>query len=341
MKKIYFTTFLCSLSIILYAQVLMNETFDFTSFTTSDWTTTGTVTTPNTGRTVSTNPTLTYSTGSDSYIFSGVGKTLTNDYKSETTNYLSSRSFSIVAINNESTPNKVYVSFLYKVMAQGGTASEILGVTDILNNTSGIKVWYGKGATSSSFKLGITRNSNSSSATQWFAPTTALDATVTYLIVVKYDYTTNVASLFVNPTIKSTEPSPSIYDDGTLNAGLTPKSALKFLVLRGNGANAAYFYMSGLRATQTWSEAVADKSTATFNKYLESENFSPSNTIKVYGNTIATSSVGDIEVYNLQGARICQIKNTNCLKSDLANGFYIVKFTDVLGDNYIKKITIR
>lgn len=245
--------------VFINAQVLLDETFEYSNFVTaSAWTTTGSVTAPNTGRTIENSPVLSYSTGSDIYILSETGKTLSNDYKSETTNYLSGRAFTDTPVSQSSSVNKVYLSFLYKVKSQGGTQSEIIGLTDELNNTSGVKLWYGKGSSTSTFKLGITRSSGAAASIQWYNPATPLDATATYLIVVKYDFSNATASFFVNPVINSvSEPTASAFDDGTVNLVTTVKSSLSHLLLRGNGSNASYYYMAGLRVSQSWNEAVA------------------------------------------------------------------------------------
>ncbi|MDD2798598.1 MAG: T9SS type A sorting domain-containing protein [Bacteroidales bacterium] len=259
MKRILLLLVIFFTSYISEATVLFTETFDYTDFATATgWVTTGTVTAPNTGRTLLTSPILSFSSGSASYILSGIGKTLSNDYKSETTNYLSGKEFSVTPISESTNPSNLYLSFLYKVKSQGGTQSEIIGLTDAMNNISGVKLWYGKGATTSTYKLGITRSSGASAAIQWYKPTVELDAALTYLIVVKYDFITATASLFVNPIVGSElEPTASAFDDGTVNLVTTTKTSLSHLLLRGNGSNGSYFYMSGIRVSQTWSEAVA------------------------------------------------------------------------------------
>jgi len=259
MKKIILLFSFCFITVFSNAQVLLDEIFDDVDFATATgWTTTGSVTSPNTGRTLVTSPILTYSSGSDTYIHTGVGKTLSNDYKSETTNYLSGKQFTSTPISETSNPDKVYLSFLYKVKSAGGTQSEIIGLTDALNNTSGVKLWYGKGNTSTTFKLGITRSSGASAAIQWYNPAIELNAEATYLIVVKYDFTTATATFFVNPTVGTIlEPSASAFDDGTINLVSTIKTSLNYLLLRGNGSNGSYFYMAGIRVSQTWKEAVA------------------------------------------------------------------------------------
>lgn len=256
-KTIYI--FLCLVPIVAYTQVILDETFEYNDFiNTSNWITTGTVTSPNTGRTIDVNPILSYTSDGNTYILSERGKTLTNDYKSETTNYLSGRSFTSEAISETSSLNKVYISFLYKVKSQGGTQSEIIGITDALNNTTGVKLWYGKGATTTTFKLGITKNSGSSAAIQWYNPSVALDANATHLIVLKYDFSTATASFIVNPSLNSTaEPAANAFDDGTVNLVTTSKTSLSHLLMRGNGSNASYFYMGGLRVSQSWADAVA------------------------------------------------------------------------------------
>ncbi|MEI8086465.1 MAG: T9SS type A sorting domain-containing protein [Paludibacter sp.] len=71
------------------------------------------------------------------------------------------------------------------------------------------------------------------------------------------------------------------------------------------------------------------------------ENPSVSSFVNVIGKTIATSEVGNIEVYNLQGAQLFNVQNVSTLKTNLVSGMYIVRFTNSLGQKLTKKLIIQ
>ena len=242
------------ISVASKATVYLTDTLKYTDFTlaNSGWTTT-TVGTPVTATRTLQSPSLTYITSSLQYIYSGCGLTLNNYYKGA-----SGASFtSYKPINGGSSVSApVYLSFLYKVQAQGGSNAQIIGMTNSGTAASGIHIWN-KGVSPTTFQLGITRYSTSSTSIQWYA--TVLDATQTYLVVVKWDGTK--ASLFINPILDSTpEPTASAFDDGSVNGVTTTITTLSHLIMRGNASNNVYFYLVGIRVCSSWAESVTSKS---------------------------------------------------------------------------------
>jgi hypothetical protein len=59
------------------------------------------------------------------------------------------------------------------------------------------------------------------------------------------------------------------------------------------------------------------------------------------GNSIITSEIGNIEVYNLQGARVLDLQGVNKVNTDLENGLYIVRFTNNSGKQFVQKVIIK
>ncbi len=250
MKRLIALMLPLAVAFSLQATVILDETFDYTAATLTDasvssWTTTGTLTTGD-GR-ILTNP-LTYSNIGGTYILSGLGKSVRNNYASGS-NYISYRSFTAV------TSGVVYLSFLYKGDGdQGQTASEVIGLADQTSN-SAVKPWAGKSASGSKnpFRLGVTRVSTTSGEIQWGS--SDISTGEVYLLVVKYDFTAQKATLFINPVIGSaTEPTASeVYDD---SKG-TVRTSLSKLMFKHNGSSIANFYVGGARVCTEWTEAVA------------------------------------------------------------------------------------
>ncbi|MDD2798597.1 MAG: alpha/beta hydrolase fold domain-containing protein [Bacteroidales bacterium] len=252
MKKILLLVFSVSY-LFTHAAVLLTETFDYTATTLGEsatgWTTTGALTT-GTGRTIL-NSSLSYTNGGGTYVLSETGKTLNHDYLTGPASpaFISYKPFA------EVNSGVIFLSYLYKAPAeQTQSQSELLGLSDA-NTQSGVKPWVGKVATGT-FRFGVTRSSTSSVDIQWGSAN--FNVGEVYLVVVKYDFTSQSASVYVNPSISSSsEPTPVVVD----NSMKTAKSTLSYLLLKHVGSSKAVFQVGGIRISTTWAEAVEGKST--------------------------------------------------------------------------------
>jgi poly(beta-D-mannuronate) lyase len=63
--------------------------------------------------------------------------------------------------------------------------------------------------------------------------------------------------------------------------------------------------------------------------------------INVYGKTITSSEVGNLQVFNLQGCQVLLVRNTNQAHTNLPVGIYVVRFTDYVGKQSTQKIIIQ
>jgi hypothetical protein len=63
--------------------------------------------------------------------------------------------------------------------------------------------------------------------------------------------------------------------------------------------------------------------------------------VSVQGNSIITSEIGNIEVYNLQGARVLNLQGVNKINTNLGNGLYIVRLTNSIGKQFVQKVIIK
>ena len=255
MKRVFLSLLFALTTISLSATVVIDETFAVADNITNladatDWTTTGTLTTGD-GRVILSTP-LEYSNTGGEYVLSSEGKAVQNIY-TEGTNYIAYKQ--ITKVNS----GVVYMSYLYKGDGnQGQSQSEIIGLANGTSNSS-VKAWAGKQAdqTKNPFRLGVTRISTTGGEIQWCdAPT--IEANTVTLVVLKYDFDTQAASLFINPTIGSTEePTANAIDS---DKG-TAKTSLAYLMFKHNGKSAANFTVGGVRVSTTWAEAVAKKNT--------------------------------------------------------------------------------
>lgn len=253
MKKFTLLLLVVGIALVSNAAVLIDETFNYgvsNLQNETSWTTAGTLTT-GTGRNII-SPALTYTDKGKTYILSGIGKSLNSDILSAA-DYKSYKSFSSTSVNS----GAVYLSFLYKAgVAQGQTNSEVIGLAD--GTSQGPRLWAGKGSiNSANYRFGLTRGSTSSATIIW-GTTEYPDVSETLLIVIKYDFTTYTASVFINPALGSAEePVADIVDNTTT----TIRTKLDNLWFRSQGSSAVKFNVSGVRVATSWTEIITDRNT--------------------------------------------------------------------------------
>jgi len=254
MKIITFLVALLGFLGVVRAEVYLDETFNYSVSNLaneSSWTSaiTGGTAINGTGRNVVETP-LSYSNSGGYYVLSNTGKTIYNDYLN--TSGVTYTSYKPLGTTISST---VYVSFLYKAgIAQAQSQSTVIGLST--GTSIGTTLWVGKGAVSTSnYRFGITRSSTAGADIKW-GSTEYSDINEVFMIVLKHDFETGFSSMYINPVIDGMEPAaPSATD----NAG-TARTSLNNLLLRNTGNNKAQFYVSGVRVSSIWAEAVASSS---------------------------------------------------------------------------------
>ena len=248
MKKItYFKMLLAAIVLIVWslsasAQLLV-EDFNYTagaSLTANGW---SAHSGSGTNAVKTTTPVMTY-TG---YASSGVGNEITMTTSGEDDNK---------AFTNTTT-GSIYVAFLVYVTASqsgdyflhfcqssGTTAANFFG-----------RVFVKKDATLTTFGFGISKASSSSST---YTPTTYILNT-TYLVVLKYTFNTgttsdDAVSLFVNPVIGSSEPTPTLTLTETSTTDATGITAIA--LRQGTAGSMPTVKVDGIRVATVWSDAV-------------------------------------------------------------------------------------
>ena len=270
MKKITLILILSAFALIGKAQVLLDETFF--DFPTTDNTATVNGWTNYSGNfsPYSLEPNLTdyrildkaglqYADLSGVPFLSGQGAALHNVYVGVSatktppgTTLLTSKPFSTSPI----TTGVIYTSFLFQCLAPGGSQGQTISLTDSVHR-SALCLWVRPGASGSTFKMGITRSGGGSA--DIVNGTTEYNYGTVNFIVMKYDFTSHIAYLYVNPAVGSaSEPVEYAKDDGTFNPATTaiPRTAMQYLMLSNKGSNKASYYVSGIRVCQSWADAV-------------------------------------------------------------------------------------
>jgi len=249
MKKVslllaFFLLLTCSVS----ASVVLTEEFDYTVGSAigdvEGWTTTGDITSGD-GRLVS-DVVLNYSNAGGDYILSG-SKSLKHNYTSGS-NYITSRSFTKVE------SGAVYLTYMYKPDGKQSQANgELLGLTTGTSSPSA-RPWVGKiddTTKGNPYRIGLTMRTGTSSQIVWGSGEYSIDDVL--LLVLKYDIANASASLFINPTLGTTEePTADITD----NTDTSPRTKIDAVMFRNQGASKSNYYVGGVRVSTSWAEAV-------------------------------------------------------------------------------------
>jgi acetyl esterase/lipase len=154
-------------------------------------------------------------------------------------------------LDTTATSGAVYYSFLAKAATAPGTAGYyITGLLPSTTTTPGGRtvdpiVLMAKSATGG-FILGV----GSANASAAVYATNVLTANITNLVVLKYDLSSKVASLFLNPSPGGTEPGTP---DATVT-GTTPFSDIKHVYFRTPSGSGTWNFDT-LRIASTWAEA--------------------------------------------------------------------------------------
>ena len=308
MKKVslllaFFLLLTCSMS----ASVVLTEEFDYTVGdaigVVEGWTTTGDITSGD-GRLVS-DVVLNYSNAGGDYILSG-SKSLKHNYTSGS-NYITSRSFTKVE------SGAVYLTYMYKPDGKQSQANgELLGLTTGTSSPSA-RPWAGKltsGDTSGeTYRLGLTMRSGTSSDIQWGSGVYSKDDVL--LLVLKYDITNHIASLFINPTLGTTEePTADITD----NTDTSPRTKIDAVMFRNQGASKSNYYVGGVRVSTSWAEAVEVMPNIVGEAYIKTDfndntwgDITPTSSAYTLG-TYPSSVINGFDLhgaYMLEGTKTC------------------------------------
>ncbi|MEI6751827.1 MAG: T9SS type A sorting domain-containing protein [Paludibacter sp.] len=317
---------------LMVTSIYMDETFNYTASTNingqSSWTTAGSYV-GGTGYTIGADN-LTYADANGSYALSATGKSFVNNIGTTATDYKAYKPFSASSIST----GAIYLSFLMK--ANGNIVStnqELFGLADVLN--AGPKVLIGK-TTSGFFKIGTVRASTTSTDYKYATSPTVLTVGNTYLIVLKYDLSTNTSTVYINPAIGGTEAAATA--EVSDNTSTTYRTKLSNLWVRATGTVITTSTVGAVRVSANWTDAVAKYTSGTVTQIETPVN---NEGIKVAGKTIIAPETGTIEVYNLQGKLLLQRKNTNALITCGMTGLYIARFRNTNNQIKVQKIIIQ
>ena len=203
------------------------------------------------------------------------------------------------------------------------------------------RVYFKKGTTAGKYSVGILNNSGGTAAPTYI--TTDLSINTTYLLVVKYDITTNTASLFLNPTPGAAEPAATVTNaTGTTAA---PTSILGFAIRQGGNATAGTGNMEidEIRVGTTFASVTPQGTAGLNDNNIAGFSMYP-NPLK--GNTLYLTSTANgtksVQIFDVVGKQVVNANTTNNAVNvaNLNAGVYIVKVTEE-GKTATRKLIIQ
>ena len=202
------------------------------------------------------------------------------------------------------------------------------------------RIYFRAGATADTFNLGVLNNSGGTAAPSYVATNFPINTPV--FAVVKYNLTTNTASLFINPALDSTEPTAS----ATNNTGTTaaPASIASITLRQGGSATAGTgnVEFDDVRIADNWAY-VSSASLKTNQNSIAG--------LKVYPNPVSNGTLfietdlnaaKTVTIFDVLGKQVLNTTtSSNAVNvSQLHTGIYMVQITEE-GNTATKKLVIR
>ena len=203
------------------------------------------------------------------------------------------------------------------------------------------RLYVRAGSTTDTFNLGILNGAGGTAAPTFSA--TDYNINTTYFVVAKFDFTTNTASLWVNPSIGGTEGTATVTNaTGTTAA---PAQVDKFVIREAGTATAGTgnIQIDEVRIGGNWAYVT--------DSVLTSNQVSAISGLKVYPNPVSNGTLfieSDanaeriVTVFDVLGKQVLNTTtSTNAINvSQLNTGVYIVRITEE-GKTDTKKLVIR
>jgi hypothetical protein len=340
MKKLY------TLSFIMLAYVGLAQSIPFTGtgeLSANGWVVTGTPTAPATDFPGHLQILATPSDSGNSLSFAGLAPSSGNR---TTTTHNNTQDCNFAITSNTGT---AYYSVLIKVTnttgmfantANGEYFMHFAGTAGTGAGTFNGRLYSRQGSTPNTFNLGVWNGSNATGGTGLVTyPTGDLVVGQTYFIVVKYDRTSNEASLFINPTPGSPEPTPNI----TNSSGTSPAPAqvAAICIRQSGGVTAANstgnIEIDEIRVSDNWSTVTPGTLATNQNTISGLKVYASNNNLYV---TSDNNNIKSVLVYNILGKNVVKTTVTNQAVNvaDLSSGIYIVKVTENGKINTVKVV---
>lgn len=202
------------------------------------------------------------------------------------------------------------------------------------------RIYFRAGATADTFNLGILNNSGGTVAPSYVATNFPINTPV--FAIVKYELTTNTASLFINPALDSTEPTATVTNN--TGTGAAPTSIASVTLRQGGTATAGTgnVEFDDIRVANNWAY-VSSASLKINQNSISGLSFYP-NPVKngvFFINTDANAE-RTVTVFDVLGKQVLNLTTSNNAinVNNLNSGVYMVKITEE-GKTATRKLVIE
>lgn len=202
------------------------------------------------------------------------------------------------------------------------------------------RIYVRTGATADTFNLGILNNSGGTAAPSF--ATTDYPVNTPVFVVVKYDFASNTASLFINPAISSAEGTPN----ATNNTGTTlaPAQIASMVIRQGGNATTGTgnVEIDELRLNTTWADVTSPALKVNSNTIAGLSVFpNPVKNGVFYINTDANAE-RTVTVFDVLGKQVLNVTTSESAinVNNLTSGVYMVQISEE-GNTATKKLVIE
>lgn len=217
------------------------------------------------------------------------------------------------------------------------------GTTGASVTTLAGRLFFKTGAAANTFNIGIWNNSNATGGTgaATYVPTDYPIGTAIF-VVVKYDRTTNSASLYVNPVIGDAEPVATLTNSSGTSTALAQIASVSIREAGNATAGTGNIEYDAIRVADNWayvtSATLGLKQNAISGLNMYPNPVSNGN-LYITSNSNSAKSITIFDVLGKQVIKTSSINNTVNVSS-LKSGIYIVKITEE-GKTAARKLIIE
>jgi len=245
----------------------------------------------------------------------------------------------------------VYYSALIKVLddtqlnlntATGDYGLALTSVASATTTSFQARVYFKKGSVAGTFNVAVLNGPGGTAAPTYY--TTDLPINVTYFLVVKYDFTANTASLFVNPVPGVAEPTATVTNaTGTTAA---PTQIAGFVIRQGGSATAGSgnIEIDEIRVSDNWAAVTPAGGTASTNQNSISGLSVYPNPVKngVFFINSDANAERTVTIFDVLGKQVLNITTSQSAinVSSLNAGVYMVQINEE-GNTATRKLVIE
>lgn len=229
---------------------------------------------------------------------------------------------------------------LHPNTAIGDYALTMGGTTGITVTGFSGRLYVRSGSTATTYNIGVLNNSGGTAA-----PTFSADLTfgTPVFVVVKYDLATNIASMFINPALNSTEPASATLTNST-GTTAAPAQIASIAIRQGGNATTGTgnIEFDDVRIANNWAYVTASTLGVKQNSIDGLSLFPNPVTNGILNINSDANAERSVVIFDILGKQVLKTttSNSSINVSNLNSGVYMVKITEE-GKTATRKLVVR